>query len=173
MIRLAYYRWQQKRAKRLLSLALSDKIEAMDSDRPLARYLRELRETKGMSLRQVERATGGAVSNVYLSQLELGKRHDPNPRILVALSKVYGVRMDTLLERAGYLDAPEPPAIDVAFQQVLADPTFDFGTRFEGKELDETAKRVIIELYEKVTGKTLLKDERVNEERQDSPSGHT
>jgi transcriptional regulator with XRE-family HTH domain len=124
----------------------------------LGQTLRNLRQRSGLSLRDVERATDGFVSNMYLSQLETGRRMEPNPRYLVALAKVYGVSSHYLFEKAGYVDEPPASAIDIAFKQVEADPEFQFGTRFKGK-LDDASKRVIIELYEKATGKTLLKDE--------------
>ncbi len=121
----------------------------------LAELLRDLRRRRGLSLREVERATEGVVSNVYLSQLETGRRSDPNPRVLVALAKAYGIPTRSLFERAGYIEAPAASAVDVAFDQVLADPHFQFGTRFKG-ELDQDSKRVIIQLYEEATGKRLL-----------------
>ena len=123
---------------------------------PLARTLRDLRKRRGWSLRQVELATDSFVSNVYLSQLENDRRSDPGPRVLMALAKVYGVPTQFLFERAGYVEAPEPSAVEVAYQQVLADPTFKFGTR--ASDVDENAKRFIIELYEKATGKRLLQE---------------
>lgn len=121
---------------------------------PLARYLRELRGDR-YSLRDVERLTNREVSNVYLSQLETGTRSDPHPHILMSLAKAYEVPVETLYEKAGYVDQPTKSDIDIAFGQVLADRQFRFGTRFKGT-LDETSKRVIIELYERATGKKLL-----------------
>jgi transcriptional regulator with XRE-family HTH domain len=123
----------------------------------LAEYLTKLREDTGMSLRDVERLTQGVVSNVYLSQLENGHRKDPHPKMLVALAKAYGVPWQLMFEKAGFVDSVEPSAVDVAFEQVRADPTFKFGTRFPG-ELDEAGKRVIIELYERATRKKLLSE---------------
>jgi transcriptional regulator with XRE-family HTH domain len=125
---------------------------------PLAQLLTDLRSESGFSLREVEKETDGVVSNVYLSQLEHGRRADPNPRILVALARVYGCPLQDLFEAAGYVDAPSPTAIDIAFEQVLADPKFQFGTRARQGELDQQAKRAIVELYEQVTGKKLLTD---------------
>jgi transcriptional regulator with XRE-family HTH domain len=142
----------------------------MGRNHPLAKLLRELRTDKGMTLRDVERATNGVVSNAYLWQLEQGTRLEPGPKYLTALAKVYGVPVQTLFEKAGYTDAPTPSEVDVAFQQVLADQTFQFGTRFHGKNLDESSKRVIIELYEKATKKKLLQDGGVGK-RQDRPRG--
>lgn len=129
---------------------------AASSPSPLARLLRELRGER-YSLRDVERLTDKAVSNVYLSQLENGKRGDPNPRVLVALARLYEVPPVRLFEAAGYVDEPAESAIDAAYRQVLADKNFQFGTRLKGA-IDQDSKRVIIELYERATGKTLLRD---------------
>ena len=65
--------------------------------------LADLRKAKGLSLRDVQEATGGAVSNAYLSQLERQKIKKPSPDILRRLAKVYGVPYETLMEKAGYL----------------------------------------------------------------------
>ena len=121
----------------------------------LGPFLRELRERLGLTLREVESMTDGLISNAYLSQLENGQRTGPNPRILVALAAVYGVPATLLFEKAEYIGEPPRSSIDVAFEQVRADPTFQFGTRFQG-DLDQESKRVIIELYEQATKKTLL-----------------
>ncbi len=73
----------------------------------LGALLADLRRAKGFSLRAVEQATGRVVSNPYLSQLEKGKIRKPSPNVLQALSGVYGVPYETLMERAGYLLATE------------------------------------------------------------------
>lgn len=127
----------------------------MHQQASLGEYLRQLRTDAGLTLRQVEARTNGVVSNVYLSQIETGKRTGPNPRFLVALAKVYDVPARVLFEFAGYVEAEPTSAVEVAFEQVKADPGFQFGTRFKG-DLDEESKRVIVELYEKATGKRLL-----------------
>ena len=69
----------------------------------LGSLLADLRAAKGLSLRQVEEATGGAVSNAYLSQLEKRKIKKPSPNVLHSLAEVYAVPYETLMERAGYL----------------------------------------------------------------------
>ena len=69
----------------------------------LGAVLADLRRAKGLSLREVEEATGAAVSNAYLSQLEHGKIRKPSPNVLHALSGVYGVPYEGLMEKAGYL----------------------------------------------------------------------
>jgi transcriptional regulator with XRE-family HTH domain len=65
--------------------------------------LTDLRTAKGLSLRDVEEATAGAVSNAYLSQLEKGKIRKPSPNILHGIAAVYGVPYESLMEKAGYL----------------------------------------------------------------------
>jgi transcriptional regulator with XRE-family HTH domain len=130
----------------------------------LARVLRELREDTGLTLREVEERSGRKVSNGYLSQLETGLRPTPNPRILTTLAQVYGVPVARLFEAAGYVDPPEPSAIDRAYAQVLADPLYKFGTRMPG-ELTDDAKRLFIQLYEEATHKKLLEEDETAERR--------
>lgn len=65
--------------------------------------LADLRKAKGLSLREVQEATGGAVSNAYLSQLERQKIKKPSPNVLRSLASVYGVPYEALMEKAGYL----------------------------------------------------------------------
>jgi transcriptional regulator with XRE-family HTH domain len=69
----------------------------------LGSVLADLRMAKGFSLRQVEEATGKAVSNAYLSQLENGKIKKPSPNVLHNLAAVYAVPYEALMEKAGYL----------------------------------------------------------------------
>ncbi len=121
---------------------------------PLLRRLRG--ET---SLREVRRLTG--MSNVYLSQIEKGEKH-PGPRILRRLAALYGVSVDDLLRRAGYMQAegevPRPDAaldVERAYRFVLDDPRFRVGTRPSGP-LSMESKRFIVEMYERLTGKRLL-----------------
>jgi len=69
----------------------------------LAALLKDLRAAKGLSLREVEEATGQAVSNAYLSQLENGRIKKPSPNVLHSLAEVYSVPYEALMEKAGYL----------------------------------------------------------------------
>jgi transcriptional regulator with XRE-family HTH domain len=69
----------------------------------LGAVLADLRTAKGLSLREVEEATGKAVSNPYLSQLENGRIQKPSPHVLHSLSGVYAVPYEALMEKAGYL----------------------------------------------------------------------
>jgi len=63
-------------------------------------YFKALRESKGFTLREVERQT--EVSNAYLSQLESGKIKQPSPITLNKLSAIYGVGYEVLMEKVGY-----------------------------------------------------------------------
>ena len=72
----------------------------------LGGLLADLRTARGLTLRQVEGATGNAVSNAYLSQLEKGKIQKPSPNVLHSLASVYAVPYEALMEKAGYLLPP-------------------------------------------------------------------
>ena len=127
-------------------------------DEEIGPLLRRLRgET---SLRDVGRLTG--ISNSYLSQIERGDRR-PGPNVLKRLGSLYGVDVQDLLQRAGFLENPddmaarddEPQEVERAYQYVLTDPKFRVGTRPSGP-LSLEAKRFIVEMYERFTGKRLL-----------------
>jgi HTH-type transcriptional regulator, competence development regulator len=70
----------------------------------LGKFLQTIRAAKPMTLRQVEEATEGKVSNAYLSQLENDKIAKPSPTILHALATAYGTPYEKLMQLAGYLD---------------------------------------------------------------------
>lgn len=124
-------------------------------------FLKDLRIRKGLKLREVEESTG--VSNSYLSQVETGKRNPPHPDILKKLANVYEVSVKELMEKAGYLEEQEQQSVSEqeevnrAFDYVIKDPIYNFGTRLDGNSsLDLEAKRFVIEMYEKATGRKLL-----------------
>ena len=79
----------------------ADKAQAAS----LGAFLSDVRSAKKMTLREVEEATDGGVSNAYLSQLENGRIAKPSPNILYQLAEVYAVPYDKLMEKAGYLAA--------------------------------------------------------------------
>lgn len=78
----------------------------------LGPYLASIRGVRRMTLREVEEATGGEVSNAYLSQLENNRISRPSPNILHALARVLVVPYETLMEKAGYL-VPQTAQPDV------------------------------------------------------------
>jgi transcriptional regulator with XRE-family HTH domain len=125
-------------------------------------YLRELRRAAGLTLKQVE--TKARVSNAYLSQIERGLRNPPHPEILKRLAVVYETPHTDLLAKAGYLDekdqgGPTRLEIESAFRLVITDPKFKFGARLKGAAPTLETKRFIVEMYEKLTKKTLLKEQ--------------
>lgn len=65
------------------------------------KYLKELRECRKLTTRQVENFCG--VSNSYLSLIENGKRGIPSPDILNKLAPVYRIQYEDLMVAAGYL----------------------------------------------------------------------
>ena len=117
-----------------------------------------LRRLRGrVSLREVTRRTG--VSSSYLSQIERGEKR-PGANLLRKLADLYRVDPDDLIRRAGHGSQPDPfsdEAHDVerAYRFLLDDPAFRVGTRPDGP-LTVNAKRFIVEMYEKFTGKRLL-----------------
>jgi len=126
---------------------------------PFGKYLKELREKKHVTLKQVEEVTG--LSNAYISQLETGtRRRLASADKLKALANYFNVAIKELLEKAGYVDSGEieetfEQKIEKAFEHAISDPQFKFGTRVKG-EYDLDAKHFIVEMYEKVTGRKIL-----------------
>jgi transcriptional regulator with XRE-family HTH domain len=128
------------------------------SSEELGDSLRELRKSKRLSLRDVEQASG--VSGSYLSQVEQGKRH-PSAELLRKIAPTYGASIRELLVMAGYLDEPEASMsdherIEWAYRAVVSDPDYRFGTSLRVTELSIEAKRFIVEIYERATGRKLM-----------------
>jgi transcriptional regulator with XRE-family HTH domain len=69
----------------------------------LGQYLASIRADRGLSQRDVEKATDKLVSNAYLSQIETDQIKRPNPNILHALAEVYSISYEDLMERAGFV----------------------------------------------------------------------
>ena len=136
-------------------------MDELDDDRDLGQdeeigpLLKRLRGEH--SLRDVQRLTG--VSSSYLSLVERGERR-PGVNLINKLAVLYGVDVNELLHRARRLGGvdprdDEPLEVERAYQYVLADPQFRVGTRPDGP-LSIKAKRFIVEMYERFTGKRLL-----------------
>lgn len=124
----------------------------------LGNYLRELRARKRFTLRDVEEQSGASGS--YLSQVEQGKRH-PSAELLRKIAAAYGASVKELLTMAGYLDEREvkmsdQERIEWAYRAVVSDPDYQFGTSLMTTDLTLEAKRFIVEVYEKATGRRLL-----------------
>lgn len=109
----------------------------------LGAYLKSVRAGLALSLRDVESATEGQVSNPYLSQLETGKITEPSPHILHVLAAVYQIPYEKLMERAGYTASSLMPAgakmtaigKKIDRRRKLANRSIDHLTAEEEKEL--------------------------------------
>ncbi len=125
-------------------------------------YLKRLRESKELTLRQAAQAA--ELSSGYLSQIEGGKRGKrkrgahfaPHPLILKKLAQVYHVPAQQLFERAGFFEQErsyrgfsEEREIDRCFDFVIHDPVFK-------RALTTADKRAIVNCYETLTGKKLI-----------------
>lgn len=73
----------------------------------LGQILKGRRLELKMSLRDVERATKGRISNGYLSLLESDEIKEPSPHYLHLLSRAYSLDYSELMRLAGYF-APGP-----------------------------------------------------------------
>lgn len=71
----------------------------------LGKTLKKARESKSLTLREIEISTG--ISNAYLSQLENDKIKKPSASILYKLSEVYAIKMNDLLYSAGIIETQQ------------------------------------------------------------------
>ena len=121
-------------------------------------YLRRLRESNGLSLRQAAKDSG--VSSGYLSQIEgekrgkrkTGEHFAPHPQILKQLAEVYHVPAQDLFERAGFFEKQkdffgfsEERETDRCFDFVIHDPILR-------RVLTTADKKAIIDRYETLSG---------------------
>jgi transcriptional regulator with XRE-family HTH domain len=126
-------------------------------------YLKRLRESRGLSLREAAKAAD--VSSGYLSQVEAGKRGKrkrgqhfaPHPQILRKLAGAYGVRAQDLFDRAGFLGRDEDSYRGFSEEAEL-NRCFDFVTRdpMVKDVLSSADKRAIVRRYEAQTGRKLI-----------------
>lgn len=90
----------------------------------LGLYLKQLRELKGLTTREVYNLS--KVSNSYLSLVENGKRR-ASAIILKKLAPIYGVDYLDLYERAGYIDLIKDEQNDL-LRKIGAIPILDIET---------------------------------------------
>ena len=76
----------------------------MLSNKELGKYLKDSRNAKGLSLRQVNKISD--ISYSHLNMIENGKRN-VTPALLKNLAKLYGLDYIDLYEKAGYIDLIE------------------------------------------------------------------
>jgi HTH-type transcriptional regulator, competence development regulator len=82
----------------------------------LAATLCDARGRTGMSLRDVERATG--IRNAHLSQLETGTIARPDPALLWSLAELYGLDFGELVRLAGHCDGAGEGSFTVALRAI-------------------------------------------------------
>ena len=114
-------------------------------------YLKELREKKGVSLKEVEKSIGA--SNAYISQLETGTRKKlPEPERLRAIADYYNVTVEELLTKAGYYEQKDvlketfEHRISNAFLHVITDPQFHTGRIIKPNTIPLDVKRFVVEM---------------------------
>jgi transcriptional regulator with XRE-family HTH domain len=90
----------------------------------LGGFLKRIRKSRGLSLRDVERMTEGTVSNGYLSQLENGNIDKPSAMMLHRLAATYRLDYQDIMKRAGFLTEAEEPLNRVA-TSILGELTSD------------------------------------------------
>ena len=98
--------------------------------RDLGEFIREQRLAAQISLRGLAAKAG--VSNPYLSQVERGLRR-PSAEILAHIAHGLSISVETMLAKAGILEAAEAPEVLVA---IRADPV-----------LTERHKSVLVDIY--------------------------
>ena len=123
--------------------------------------LKKIRKEKGLSIRELGRLTG--VSSSYISQLERGTRkYPPHFKIINKLMKVFGDSYFELVDAAWSLsyviDIMSGDEINPIFNFIKSDPRFIYGPNLP-RDLDESTKLFIIELYEFATKQKFLSRE--------------
>ena len=113
----------------------------------LQKLLAEARHTKGVSLRQVERATG--VSNAYLSQMETGQIGAPSPLKLQVLAEYYGLPYDVLMNSCGY----------AAISSSVKSPTSRKTPTFMGEQLTPEESAALSKFLNELRGGRLVSND--------------
>ena len=91
----------------------------MLSKEELGRYLKQLREIKGLSLREVDKLSD--ISYTHLNMIENGKRN-VTPALLRNLAQLYNVDYLDLYEKAGYIDLIEDEKKSKIKTDILGNP---------------------------------------------------
>ena len=105
------------------------------SPRDIGEFIRELRRTAGVSLRQLADRAG--VSNPYLSQIERGLRK-PSAEVLQQLASALRVSTPVMYLRAGLLDPKDGPGVEAA---IAADPDLTIAQKQSLTQIYETFRR--------------------------------
>lgn len=119
-------------------------------------YLKEVREERQLSLRDVERLAkekqlGAELSSGYLSMLEQDKVKEPSPRILFALAKIYEKDYIHLMKQAGYMP-------DVRASSQTAKVAFRGAAQLSKEQRERIQRLIDFELSESRRGKRKHKE---------------
>lgn len=76
------------------------------TEQTFGQWLKARRVERGLTLRDVERITGGAISNAALSQIETGKTENPGFTTVVTLAAALGLDTRELIHRARHGNKP-------------------------------------------------------------------
>ena len=103
--------------------------------RDIGEFIRDLRRTAGVSLRQLAERAG--VSNPYLSQIERGLRK-PSAEVLAQIASALRVSTPVMYLRAGLLDAKDGQGVLAA---IAADPDLTIAQKQSLSQIYETFRR--------------------------------
>lgn len=78
-------------------------IKNMESTIQLSSELKRLRDSRGVTLRDLSEQTG--VSNSYLSQLENHQIKEPSLHVVAKIAQFYGISYQRFLKVFGYVDS--------------------------------------------------------------------
>jgi transcriptional regulator with XRE-family HTH domain len=106
-----------------------------DKHRDIGEFIRDLRRSAGVSLRQLADRAG--VSNPYLSQIERGLRK-PSAEVLQQIANALRVSTPVMYLRAGLLDGREGQGVLAA---IAADPDLTVSQKQSLTQIYETFRR--------------------------------
>jgi transcriptional regulator with XRE-family HTH domain len=108
---------------------------AREISRDIGHFIRDLRHSAGVSLRQLADRAG--VSNPYLSQVERGLRK-PSAEVLQQIANALRVSTPAMYLRAGLLDAKDGSDVPAA---IAADPELTISQKQTLTQIYETFRR--------------------------------
>lgn len=108
-------------------------------------YLKNLRESKGLSLADVQSWTG--ISTSYLNRIEHGERRAPSLPIIYQLSKFYDIPVEEMIKIALNLEKDESEE-EITFETLIFSKDFKINDRI----INQQIKSKIISLINYIDG---------------------
>ncbi|MDQ0195793.1 helix-turn-helix domain-containing protein [Paenibacillus wynnii] len=93
------------------------------------RYLKQLREEKGLTINQLAAAAG--ISGSQISRIENGLRGIPKPSTLRKIAEATKVPYESLMDQAGYLQEAELTSVEVVPEWATSKDKRDFRKMLE------------------------------------------